>query len=45
MEALGGSCGVDTRNDEKRGSIFWFEFPYRPDYTSELILEVFFRFM
>ena len=31
MEALGGSCGLDSRADGLRGSEFWFEFPYRPD--------------
>jgi len=30
MEALGGSYGVQKRRDGKRGSIFWFEIPYRP---------------
>jgi hypothetical protein len=31
MEALGGFCGVEPRTDGKRGSNFWFAFPYRPD--------------
>jgi signal transduction histidine kinase len=29
MEALGGSCGIRSREDSKQGSIFWFTFPYR----------------
>jgi signal transduction histidine kinase len=29
MEALGGSCGIRSRDDRKQGSIFWFTFPYR----------------
>jgi two-component system capsular synthesis sensor histidine kinase RcsC len=35
-EALGGSRGVGNRKDGKRGSLFWFSFPYRPDRSSEL---------
>ena len=31
VEALGGRCGVASRDDGQRGSAFWFEFPYRPD--------------
>jgi hypothetical protein len=31
MEALHGACGVSRRADGQRGSVFWFEFPYRPD--------------
>jgi CheY-like chemotaxis protein len=30
-EAIGGTCGVQDRNDNKSGSAFWFTFPYRPD--------------
>lgn len=30
MEALGGMYGVQKRRDGKRGSLFWFEIPYRP---------------
>lgn len=37
MEALGGLCGFDRRKDGKSGSIFWFEFTYRPDRSSELL--------
>jgi len=44
MEALGGSRGVEERKDGKRGSIFWFAFPYRPDLSgcpkTEDILEI-----
>ena len=31
MESLGGSCGIDARQDGEMGSEFWFTFPYRPD--------------
>ena len=31
MEALGGSCGIEARQDGEKGSVFWFTFPYRPD--------------
>jgi hypothetical protein len=31
VEALGGRCGVASRDDGARGSAFWFDFPYRPD--------------
>eukprot|EP00981_Chlorochromonas_danica_P007180 scaffold1594_cov171-Ochromonas_danica.AAC.15 len=31
MEALQGRCGVSKRRDGKRGSLFWFQFPYRED--------------
>ena len=30
-DAIGGSCGVDDREDKKEGSSFWFTFPYRPE--------------
>ena len=33
MEALNGYCGVDVRSDGLNGSVFWFAFPYRPDFT------------
>jgi signal transduction histidine kinase/CheY-like chemotaxis protein len=33
MEALKGSYGVSHRSDGKKGSCFWFAFPYRPDYN------------
>ena len=33
MEALKGYCGVDARSDGLNGSVFWFAFPYRPDYS------------
>ena len=29
-EALGGSCGVESRPDGLNGSVFWFSFPYCP---------------
>jgi signal transduction histidine kinase len=35
VEAIGGSCGVSDREDEKEGSTFWFSFPYRPDPADE----------
>ena len=38
-EALGGSCGVSSRSDGERGSMFWFAFPYRPDTTADVIVE------
>jgi len=31
LEALDGRYGVQSRNDGKQGSLFWFEIPYRPD--------------
>jgi hypothetical protein len=31
VDALQGQCGVMQRKDGVCGSIFWFEFPYRPD--------------
>ena len=31
VEALGGSCGVESRPDGEEGSLIWFTFPYRPD--------------
>lgn len=31
---MGGSRGVEERKDGKRGSIFWFSFPYRPDLSA-----------
>ena len=34
MEALGGSCGIESRQDGEQGSEFWFTFPYRPDPTA-----------
>ena len=35
MEALKGYCGVDARSDGLNGSVFWFAFPYRPDFAFE----------
>jgi CheY-like chemotaxis protein len=35
MEALGGYYGVTDRLDGMRGSLFWFAFPYRPDFDAE----------
>mmetsp|Transcript_22374 Transcript_22374/g.21603 ORF Transcript_22374/g.21603 Transcript_22374/m.21603 type:complete len:964 (-) Transcript_22374:241-3132(-) len=34
MEALRGSCGVESRTDGKQGSVFYFSFPYRPDQSA-----------
>ena len=34
VEALGGQCGVDSRKDGLQGSVFWFTFPYRPDFNA-----------
>lgn len=31
MESIGGACGVRDRLDKKRGCLFWFCFPYKPD--------------
>jgi len=31
LDALNGYYGVQKRNDGKKGSVFWFEIPYRPD--------------
>jgi CheY-like chemotaxis protein len=31
IEALQGKYGVQKRKDEKKGSLFWFAIPYRPD--------------
>ena len=36
IEALGGSAGVTSRCDGMQGSMFWFTFPYRPDFSVEL---------
>ena len=33
VECLGGTCGVSSRADGKRGARFWFQIPYRPDIT------------
>lgn len=38
-EALGGSRGVSVRKDGKRGSNFWFSFPYRPDFLPTPLAE------
>jgi signal transduction histidine kinase/CheY-like chemotaxis protein len=32
-EALGGTAGVTSRTDGKQGSMFWFTFPYKPDFV------------
>jgi signal transduction histidine kinase/CheY-like chemotaxis protein len=37
VEALGGSCGVTDRRDGGPGSLFWFNFPYRPDESVGLV--------
>jgi len=31
LDALNGYYGVQKRKDGNKGSIFWFEIPYRPD--------------
>ena len=33
VEALKGEFGVAKRNDGKKGSVFWFSIPYKPDET------------
>jgi CheY-like chemotaxis protein len=30
-DAIGGSCGMDNRKGDLKGSAFWFEVPYSPD--------------
>lgn len=35
VEALHGTCGLDSRSDGKSGSRFWFEISYRPDEPAE----------
>lgn len=35
-EAIGGSCGHDSRRDGKQGSAFWFTFPHRPDSSDDI---------
>eukprot|EP00981_Chlorochromonas_danica_P009430 scaffold2678_cov236-Ochromonas_danica.AAC.5 len=37
LEALEGGCGVQRRRDGEEGSLFWFEIPYRPDYTIKVV--------
>lgn len=32
-EALGGTAGVTSRTDGGQGSLFWFTFPYKPDFV------------
>lgn len=39
IEATQGVYGVKPRDDEKIGSVFWFEIPYRPDPTTAAALE------
>jgi CheY-like chemotaxis protein len=31
MDGIGGTYGVRRRKDGEKGSVFWFEIPYRPD--------------
>ncbi len=31
IEAIQGDCGVRSRKDGTKGSLFWFTIPYRPD--------------
>ncbi len=33
IEAMKGSYGVQNRRDGKKGSLFWFSIPYKPDNT------------
>jgi CheY-like chemotaxis protein len=40
MDAVGGRYGVKKRNDGEKGSVFWFEVPYRPDETAKSALAV-----
>jgi CheY-like chemotaxis protein len=40
IEALGGKYGVQNRPDGQQGSLFWFTFPYRPDNTAIMHLEM-----
>jgi CheY-like chemotaxis protein len=39
MIALNGSCGVKNREDGQQGSVFWFQFPYKPDDAAAKDLE------
>lgn len=34
IDALGGMYGVRDRDDGQSGTVFWFCFPYRPDFTT-----------
>jgi CheY-like chemotaxis protein len=34
MDGIGGKYGVKRRKDDEKGSVFWFEIPYRPDETA-----------
>jgi CheY-like chemotaxis protein len=34
IQALKGQYGVKDRKDGKKGSLFWFTIPYRPDYMT-----------
>lgn len=36
IDALGGNYGVRDRDDGQSGTVFWFTFPYRPDFTTFL---------
>ena len=36
IDALGGNYGVRDRDDRQSGTVFWFTFPYRPDFTTFL---------
>jgi two-component system, chemotaxis family, sensor kinase CheA len=38
VEALGGVCGVSNRRDGETGSLFWFNFPYRPDESATAVM-------
>lgn len=34
MEALGGHCGVQDREDGRAGVIVWLAYPYKPDWSA-----------
>jgi CheY-like chemotaxis protein len=34
MDSIHGFYGVKPRDDSEKGSVFWFEIPYRPDETT-----------
>ena len=36
IKALKGSRGIKSREDGKRGCVFWFAIPYKPDYEEGL---------
>ena len=36
IDALGGKCGVNDRDDGVQGACFWFSFPYKPDFDASI---------